>query len=180
MEILERQLNSNQSFLQDMVDFLLDNKSVKGYLSILMSLGIDEKRLDKLHYQNWEHTSMRFFRFFCPENFRNAVNHSGLPIPVFVLTKNTVTNHYEYIWKTELEIRLKSLSNILDQVRASIGDVLSIVGIGRNDIELITINNVSNGLIDVYYEIGQDIGFGSAMYPLRKLITSHQKKRKKK
>lgn len=152
------------SFMLEMVKILLTlNK--KPFSSILKSLGIDTKK--DIIMQNWEHTAFRFFRHFCPEDYRNAMNHSGLKFATLEFKDN------RFVWVSTMEVQVCKESEIFDLVGAKVGDKVSIVAEGLSDVDTVTLTSGSN--MFQYYEKGRSKAFGDTMYMLKQAVIQNKK-----
>lgn len=158
--------NKESCFMLEMVKLLLSEKDNKPFMSILKSIGIDTKK--DLMCQNWGHSSYRFFRHLCAENYRNAINHSGLKFATLEFYQNLT---FEWISVNEITVAMENY--LFDAVNAKIGDTLTIVARGFNDIETITIQNGNESFL--YYEKGVSTGFGDMMYALKQAIIQNKK-----
>jgi len=161
------QSKTSTSFMREMVKILLSFKNKKPYSSILKSLGIDNRK-DVL-LQNWEHTTLRFFRFFCPEDYRNAIGHSGLKFATLEFKDG------RFVWISEIEVVIlkESDNNIFNFVNAKIGDKVSIIAEGLSDVETVTIKKGNE--VFQYYEKGRSKAFGDTMYMLKRAIIENKK-----
>lgn len=156
-------------FMRALVDTLLSRAGHKVYLAILGSLGITPGT--NLDTHNWEHSSFRFFRHFCPEDLRNAISHTGLRFARLEFDGR------RFYWIAELSQRVCLDNEIFSVVNATIGDTVMVRIAGLNDIETVSI---SNGDIHfTYYEKGVSRGFGDMMYLLRKSIIENRIEEKK-
>jgi len=158
--------NKESCFMLEMVKLLLTEKDNKPFMSILKSIGIDTKK--DLMLQNWEHSAFRFFRHLCAEDYRNAINHSGLKFATLEFYQNLT---FEWISVNEITVAMKN--DLFDVVNAKIGDTLTIVARGFNDIETITIQHGNESFL--YYEKGVSSGFGDMMYALKQAIIQNKK-----
>jgi hypothetical protein len=158
--------NKESCFMLEMVKLLLSEKDNKPFMSILKSIGIDTKK--DLMCQNWGHSAFRFFRHLCPEDYRNAINHSGLKFAMLEFYQNLT---FEWISVNEITVAMENY--LFDVVNAKIGDTLTIVARGFNDIETITIQNGNESFL--YYEKGVSTGFGDMMYVLKQAIIQNKK-----
>lgn len=156
---------SKTSFMLEMVKILLPLKEKKPYSSILKSLGVDTKK--DIIMQNWEHTAFRFFRHFCPEDYRNAMNHSGLKFATLEFKDN------RFVWVSIMEVQVCKESEIFDLVGAKVGDKVSIVSEGLSDVDTVTLTNGSN--MFQYYEKGRSKAFGDTMYMLKQAVIQNKK-----
>lgn len=160
------QSQTKTSFLQEFVRVLLDNYGNPAYPEeILLSLGISAQK--GILNQNWEHTAFRFFRHFCPEDYRNAMSHSGLKFATLE------TDGKSFYWISTLDIYVKKVTNILETVKASVGDVVTIATKGLTDIDTVTIINGENEFS--YYEKGKSNAFGDTMYLLKQTIIANKR-----
>ena len=60
--------------------------------------------------QNWEHSAFRFFRHLCAEDYRNAINHSGLKFATLEFYQNLTfewisVNEITWQWRTIYLVR---------------------------------------------------------------------------
>ena len=158
--------NKESCVMLEMVKLLLSEKDNEPFMSILKSIGIDTKK--DLMLQNWEHSAFRFFRHMCAEDYRNAINHSGLKFATLEFYQNLT---FEWISVNEITVAMEN--DLFDAVNAKIGDTLTIVARGFNDIETITIQHGDESFL--YYEKGVSTGFGDIMYTLKQTIIKNKK-----
>jgi hypothetical protein len=158
--------NKESCVMLEMVKLLLSKKDNKPFVSILKSIGVDTKK--DLMLQNWQHSMFRFFRHMCAEDYRNAINHSGLKFATLEFYQNLT-----FEWISVNQITVAKEHEIFDAVNAKIGDTLMIVARGFNDIETITIQYGNESFL--YYEKGVSSGFGDMMYALKQAIIQNKK-----
>jgi len=171
--MIEESINltvANQtSFFYEMALFCIKNKSKPIYENILKLFGISKATKEEfLTKTNMEHFMFRGFRHFCPEDYRNAINHSGLKFAMLEFYQNLT---FEWISVNEITVAMENY--LFDVVNAKIGDTLTIVARGFNDIETITIQNGNESFL--YYEKGVSTGFGDMMYVLKQAIIQNKK-----
>lgn len=157
---------SETTIFKELVLALLTDKNNKAYQSILKSLGIEGAV-----YQNWEHSAYRFFRHFCPEDFRNAMAHSGLPH-----ARLTFNDDRQYQWESILKFHITTETELLEQINAKKGDEITIVAFGGNDVLSISIDNDREKV--EYYSKDFSTSFGDMMYRMKKTIIANKKKRR--
>ena len=156
--------NEDTSFLIKFVK-VLKTSSFRGTKAILKSLGDGD-----ISYQNWEHTAYRFFRHFCTENFRNAINHAGMPFARLVCDKDG------FRWESKLEFKCISITELLLSIGAKLDDTVSVIATGRNDVESVKISCKNDSL--EYYSKGITKSFGNTMYLLKRTIIENTPKRR--
>lgn len=151
--------NPGSAFMREFANVAID----RGDKHLLKLLGID-----KVPYQNWEHTAYRFFRHFCPENFRNALNHSGMPFGRLVQVTAT-----EFLWISEKTFNVVELTPLLESAGIEIDDNISVSASGKSDVENIVIVINGGDRIWEYYTNGVTKSFGDTMYLLKKSIIAN-------
>lgn len=157
------------TFMRELVNVLLAgeiNEKVTVYL--LEMLGVNR---DALSSQNWEHIESRFFRHFCPENLRNAINHAMLPRAELTVCHDgrLVT---EFRWMSEKQIELRQTTDLTDSIDAMIGDTITVIAYGYHDIESVRIYTNSDSI--EYYSKGRTKSFGDIMYKLKKTMLANR------
>lgn len=109
----------------------------------------------------------RGFRHFCPEDYRNAMNHSGLKFATLEFKNG------RFVWVSAMEIHVYKETEIFSLVNAKIGDKVSIVAEGLSDVDTVTLTSGSNSF--QYYEKGRSKAFGDTMYMLKQAIIQNKK-----
>ncbi len=171
-ETIKQALASEEptSFLQEMVRLITNGENLNEEVkeSILDSLGIKQGS----SIQNWEHASFRFFRHFCPENMRNALNHSLMPFARLVVCHDG-KHHTEFKWLSEKSFELRNPTELTTSINASVGDELVVVAWGHANVESIRIY-IANGESLEYYCKGRSKSFGDMMYALKKTLIANK------
>ncbi len=174
--MIEESINltvANQtSFFYEMALFCIKNKSKPIYENILKLFGISKATKEEfLTKTNMEHFMFRGFRHFCPEDYRNAMNHSGLKFATLEFKNG------RFVWVSAMEIHVYKETEIFSLVNAKIGDKVSIVAEGLSDVDTVTITSGSNSF--QYYEKGRSKAFGDTMYLLKKSIIANTIKKRR-
>jgi hypothetical protein len=170
--MIEESINltvANQtSFFYEMALFCIKNKSKPIYENILKLFGISKATKEEfLTKTNMEHFMFRGFRHFCPEDYRNAMNHSGLKFATLEFKNG------RFVWVSAMEIHVYKETEIFSLVNAKIGDKVSIVAEGLSDVDTVTLTSGSNSF--QYYEKGRSKAFGDTMYMLKQAIIQNKK-----
>ena len=160
-------IRSGRPFMREMVEMLLPRRSSKPFAAILKSLGIEPQK--SIDVQNWEHTAFRFFRHFCPEDFRNAMNHSGLKFATLEFRDG------KFVWTASVQIDVVVQTEALSLVAAEPGDTVTVTAEGQSDVETVTLTNGRDKF--QYYEKGRSKAFGDTMYMLKHAIIKNKKER---
>ena len=156
------------SFLLELVKILMHYKDEPAYAYILKMLNVNVDR--ELDLQNWEYIASRFFRHFCPEDFRNAINHSGLRVATLEC-KNK-----EFFWLATLDLTVACESKIFGLVDAKIGDKITVKITGLSNIDSVTLTN--GDISFQYYEKGMSKSFSDTLYMLRRAVIQNKKEAK--
>lgn len=170
--MIEESINltvANQtSFFYEMALFCIKNKSKPIYENILKLFGISKATKEEfLTKTNMEHFMFRGFRHFCPEDYRNAMNHSGLKFATLEFKNG------RFVWVSAMEIHVYKETEIFSLVNAKIGDKVSIVVKGLSDVDTVTLTSGSNSF--QYYEKGRSKAFGDTMYMLKQSVIQNKK-----
>lgn len=171
--MIEESINltvANQtSFFYEMALFCIKNKSKPIYKNILKLFDISKVTKEEfLTKTNMEHFMYRGFRHFCPENFRNALNHSGMPFGRLVQVTAT-----EFLWISEKTFNVVELTPLLESAGIEIDDNISVSASGKSDVENIVIVINGGDRIWEYYTNGVTKSFGDTMYLLKKSIIAN-------
>jgi len=157
------------SFFYEMALFCIENKNKPIFENILKLFGISDVTKEKFMTRtNMEHFLYRGFRHFCPENFRNALNHSGMPFGR--LAQVTAT---EFLWISEKTFNVVELTPLLESAGIEIDDNISVSASGKSDVENIVIVINGGDRIWEYYVNGVTKSFGDTMYLLKKSIIAN-------
>lgn len=175
--MIEESINltvANQtSFFYEMALFCIKNKSKQIYENILELFGISEATKEEfITKTNMEHFMFRGFRHFCPENMRNALNHSLMPFARLVACHDG-KHHTEFKWLSEKSFELRNPTELTASINASVGDEVVVVAWGHADVESIRIY-VTNGESLEYYCKGRSKSFGNIMYKLKKTMLANR------
>jgi len=173
--MIEESINltvANQtSFFYEMALFCIKDKSKPIYENILKLFGISKSTKEEfLTKTNMEHFMFRGFRHFCPEDFRNAINHAGMPFARLVCDKDG------FRWESKLEFKCISITELLLSIGAKLDDTVSVIATGRNDVESVKISCKNDSL--EYYSKGVTKSFGNTMYLLKRTIIENTPKRR--
>jgi len=167
IEMVASNVKANStSFTVELIKYAIKHKIT----SVLKCFSIDKE----VNFNEWltksnlDHSNYRFFRHFCPEDYRNAINHSGLKFATLEFYQNLT---FEWISVNEITVAMEN--DLFDAANAKIGDTLTIVARGFNDIETITIQHGNESFL--YYEKGVSTGFGDIMYTLKQAIIKNRK-----
>lgn len=161
-------INNHTSFMYELIQYIYNNLNTISHLA--KDLGIDTNTT----FQQWiinanlEHTAMRFFRHYCPENVRNALHHSGLPIA------NLVFNHIGFLWKSEVSFKYITENDIFkNSFGINLNSDINVVAYCYTDIA--TIEIFFDDRTIVYYQNDGTQPFGQAMYKLKQIIKANKK-----
>lgn len=167
VEVENRVVASDEStsFMIELIRVLQSNNM--GYSEItknfskqlLKALGVEK---DILH-TNLEHSAYRLFRHYAPENLRNAVNHSGMPFAELKYRDGI------FYWESKIKLTVFESTKVLDIINAQIGDEVTIIATGEDDINSVKLVNGMDSF--EYYNKSRSKDFGTTMYLLKKAIT---------
>ena len=149
------------SFLRRFIEVVLESRETYKHIVKILSItnGIVE--------QEWEHVKYKFFRHFCPEDFRSALNHGGMP---YASLETTILQGF--LWFSTKWLTIIKQTPLLESFNIKLGARILIAASGKNDVEYIYING------QPYYIKTETGKFGDRMYELKRTIILNKERKK--